>query len=73
MYVCMYVCMYVLLLQIGDRKSRPVELAHPDLRDSSGGNNDSIKLMGEFIGKHFKGVATTPSIVEPCLFTVRLA
>ena len=44
---------------------------HPDLRDSSGSGNGT-KLISDFIGKHFKGVATRPSIVEPCMYTVRV-
>ena len=41
----------------------------PDNRDESP-VLPVMKSVSEFIGKFFKGVATNPSIHEPCLYTV---
>ena len=40
----------------------------PDNRDC--GSVTKMKLTSTFISSYFKGVATTPSIVEPCMYTV---
>ena len=30
-----------------------------------------IEITAKEIGEHIKGVATSPSVVEPCMYTVR--
>ena len=32
---------------------------------------EGIRSVSEFITKYFKGVAKAPSMVEPCMYTVR--
>ena len=42
---------------------------HPDHRDANPTPN-TTEIVGKFIHDHFKGVSTTPSIYEACLYTV---
>ncbi len=41
----------------------------PDHRDADVAFTNA-KVTSEFISRFFKGVAKTPSIVEPCMYTV---
>ena len=45
---------------------------HPDHRDANPTPN-TTEIVGKFIHDHFKGVSTTPSIYEACLYTVSLS
>ena len=45
----------------------------PDNRDADPfAATSTIKKTAAFIGQFFRGVSTTPSIIEPCMYTVSL-
>ena len=55
--------------QICHHHGNPVDPDHRDAEPTA----QSIPKVLEFIEKHFKGISTTPSIVESCLYTVSVS
>ena len=74
-YVCKYVCHNIMLIlplvngfQICHHHGNTVDPDHRDVDPTT----QSIPTVSQFIGKYFKGINTTPSIVESCLYTVSI-
>ena len=67
--VCMRVCVHACVcvcVQICHHSGPGTD---PDSRDSSHAFS-SCQLTSKFVSTYFKGVEATPSIVEPCLYSV---
>ncbi len=54
--------------QIYHRTYRDIEI---DDRDEEGAGPESVEKVVQFIRTYLRGVATTPAIFEPCVYSVR--
>ena len=55
-------------MQVYHRTYRDIEV---DDRDEGGAGPESVEKVVQFIKTYLRGVATTPAIFEPCVYSVR--